>query len=180
MEAAFAAAEAIPGATLVLKPHPRTKTDLAIERAISRHPDLRVEPVRSGSLAESLRGIDCVLSCLSSAGIEATLADVPVIQLVPRGAGQILPSERWGLLGSASSGTELLPLMKKALQRQSPATNTAREVVFANASFWRQESTGVPDSATRIADILLDQGKQSPFMPRKTEEQGRSMAIANS
>ncbi len=178
IEAAFAAAEAIPGATLVLKPHPRTKTDLAIEQAISRHPHLRVEPVRSGSLAQSLRGIDCVLSCLSSAGIEATLADVPVIQLVPRGAGQVLPSERWGLLGSASSAAELLPVLEEALQRQSPATNAAREVVFAGASFWRRESTGVSDSATRIADILLDHEKQSPLLPRKNEEQGCSMAIA--
>jgi hypothetical protein len=179
IEAAFAATEAIPGATLLVKPHPRTKRDPIIQAAVSRHPGLQVEVVRSGSLAESLRGIDCVLSCFSSAGIEATLANVPVVQLMPRGAGQILPSDRWGLLGSASSGDELLPLMKKALHGRGPSTNTARGAVFANASSWEQKSVKVPDAATRIADILLEQAKQSTLMPRSNKEQGRSKAVAD-
>jgi hypothetical protein len=179
IEAAFAATEAIPGATLVVKPHPRTKRDPIIQAAVSRHPGLQVEVVRSGSLAESLRGIDCVLSCFSSAGIEATLANVPVVQLMPRGAGQILPSDRWGLLGSASSGDELLPLMKKALHGRGPSTNTARGAVFANASSWGQKSVKVPDAATRIADILLEQAKQSTLTSRSNKEQGRSKAVAD-
>ncbi len=179
IEAAFAAAGALDGATLVIKPHPRTRTDQTIDEAMLRHPNLPVEVVRSRSLEESLRGIDCVLSCLSSAGIEATLADIPVIQLVPRGAGQILPFDRWGLDGSAASAAELLPLLQKALSGQRPSGSTARRAVFADASFSVRGSSQAPDSAARIADILLDQAKPDTTAPRSNEEQGSSPAFAN-
>lgn len=179
IEAAFAAAEAIPGATLVVKPHPRTKTDPVIQAAVSRHPNLQVELIQSGSLAESLRGIDCVLSCLSSAGIEATLADTPVIQLIPRGAGHVLPADRWGLFGSASNEAELLPLIRHALHHQGPRTSAALDAVFANTSFWGRQSNSVPDSATRIVAILLEQVNQSISILRNDVEQGCSKAAAN-
>ncbi|MHB8897218.1 MAG: glycosyltransferase family protein [Thermoguttaceae bacterium] len=178
VEAAFAAAEAIPAATLVVKPHPRTKSDPILEAAVARHPGLCVETVGSGSLADSLVGIDCVLSCLSSAGVEATLADVPVIQLVPRGAGQILPADRWGLFGSASDARQLLPLVNDALRRERPGHDRGRGTVFAGADCWDRESCG--DSATRITNILLAQIKPGARELRKKLEQGCSRAVAHS
>ena len=156
IEAAFGAVESLPDATLIIKPHPRTKDDPIIQAAKARHPNLRVETVRRPSLAESLRGVDCVLSCLSSAGIETTLAGIPVVQLVPRGAGEILPAERWGLLGSASNAAQLRPLINKGLRQSDKQNIGDLGSVFANAAFWGRQSAKAPDSATRIAEILLE------------------------
>jgi hypothetical protein len=185
IEAAFAAVESVPGATLVVKPHPRTQEDSAVLGATARHDSLKVEQSKSRSLADALRGVDCVLSCLSSAGIEATLAGLPVIQLVPRGAGQILPHDQWGLAGSASNAEELLPLIREVLQARGRIKRAAFGDVFANASFWGRTSDNVPDAATRIAEILLDQvtlpsqGKQSRTKSRTREEQGSSTTVAS-
>lgn len=185
IEAAFAATESISDATLVVKPHPRAQKDPAILAAASRHPKLRFEWARTSSLAESLSGVDCVLSCLSSAGIEATLAELPVVQLVPRGAGRILPHDRWGMFGSASNAKELLPLIKESLQGQGRASSTSLGEVFANASFWQRTSAIVPDAANRIADILLNRAaiaapaKQSSTIPRTNQKHGRSETVAN-
>ncbi len=185
IEAAFAAVESIPGATLVVKPHPRAQNDPTIEDAASRHRKLRIEMTRVSSLAKSLRGVDCVLSCLSSAGIEATLAGVPVVQLVPRGAGQVLPHDRWGLLGSASSAKELTPLIQSALQERGQLKNASLGKVFANASSWGGTSDKVPNAAGRIADILLDRvttrdgAKQSSMMSRTNREHGRPKTITH-
>ncbi|NLS92185.1 MAG: UDP-N-acetyl glucosamine 2-epimerase [Planctomycetaceae bacterium] len=178
IEAAFAAAESIPGATLAVKPHPRSREDAAVLAAAARHPGLRVETIKAKPLPEAMRGVDCVLSCLSSAGIEATLAGVPVIQLVPRGAGRILSHDEWGLLGSASSAQELLPLIQNALQGRIRSSAATFDKVFANTSFWEQESSNAPDAATRIADILLKQTKQNTSVSRTDMEQGCSEAIA--
>ena len=178
IEAAFAAVEGIPDGVLVIKPHPRSRDDSAVRDAASRHPKVKAERSKASSLEASLRGVDCVLSCLSSAGIEATLANLPVIQLVPRGAGRILPFDRWGLLGSASNAQELLPLIQEALKMRGRVKNPVFGDVFANASCWARSSKNVPDSANRIADILLDcrLKKQSSTEPRIRQEQGSSMA----
>jgi len=165
IEAAFAAVESIPDATLVIKPHPRSRDDSVIRDASSRHTKVKTEQSRAGSLEASLRGIDCVLSCLSSAGIEATLAGLPVIQLVPRGAGRVLPFDRWGLVGSASNAQELLPLVQKAFKMRGRVKNAVFGDVFANASFWGRSSQNVPDSANRIADILLENHKNKQRSP---------------
>lgn len=184
IEAAFAAVEAVPGATLVVKPHPRAQEDPAVRHAASRHSGLAVEHIKSGSLVAALQGVDCVLSCLSSAGIEATLAGLPVIQLVPRGAGQILPYDQWGLAGSASSAQELLPLIRKALQAGGSSRRAIFGDVFANAAFWGRTSANVPDAATRIVEILLEQiasarqTKQSRTKSRTNQEQGSSTTAA--
>lgn len=184
IEAAFAAVEAVPGATLVVKPHPRSQEDSAVRHAASRHSGLAVEQIESGSLVAALQGVDCVLSCLSSAGIEATLAGLPVIQLVPRGAGQILPHDRWGLVGSASNARDLLPLIRKVLQARGSSRRAPLGDVFANAAFWGRTSANVPDAATRIAEVLLDQvdascqSKQSRSKSRINLEQGSSTTAA--
>lgn len=178
IEAAFAASESIPGATLAVKPHPRTRKDTAVLAAAARHPGLRLETVKAKSLPEAMRGVDCVLSCLSSAGIEATLAGLPVIQLVPRGAGRILSHDEWGLLGSASNARELLPLIQNALQGRIRSSAATFGKVFANPSFWEHNSAQVPDAATRIADILLKQTKQNTSVSRTDMEQGCSATVA--
>jgi hypothetical protein len=68
---------------------------------------------RRERLADLVAAADCVLSCASSAGIEAARAGRPVIQLLPAGSGNILPAEWYGLRGSARSLEELRQLLSE-------------------------------------------------------------------
>ncbi len=117
LDIACAAAAKLPGASLIVKLHPRCADDAAFQQAAARHPDLHVEVVRSGELERLIAGCDCVLSCASTSGIEAALMGAPVIQLLPAGSGDVLPAERWGLLGSARDEHELDRLLAMALER---------------------------------------------------------------
>ena len=115
LRTAFAAVAGMDGAELIVKLHPRAPDDPVVRRLQGEFPSLRSRMVRRGSLEQWLRGIDCVLSCGSSAGVEATLAGVPVIQLAPPGAGGFAPHEPWGLAGTARSETELESLLARVL-----------------------------------------------------------------
>jgi len=114
LHTALAAVSTIPGAELVVKLHPRAPNDPIARAAIAAFPSVETRVVRGGSLKPWLAWTDCVLSCFSSAGIDATLARVPVIQLLPVGSGDVLPHQQWGLLGSARTEGELRPLLLQA------------------------------------------------------------------
>jgi hypothetical protein len=87
-----------------------------------------------------------VLSCVSSAGIEAVLAGRPVIQLAPAGGDGGLPAADWGLAGTATTAAELTPLLRAALaSRGSPAT----------ANVFAQLGPGAPMAAAQVAEICL-------------------------
>src|SRR6185437_13496742 len=68
-----------------------------------------------GNLAQLVAASDCVLSCASTAGIEAALAGAPVVQILPAGSGDILPAREWGFVGSARTADELASLVAEAL-----------------------------------------------------------------
>jgi len=82
---------------------------------LSEFPAVRRRVVTAGPVEPWFGRVDCVLSCFSSAGIDATLAGVPVIQLLPRGSGDLLPHDEWGLLGSIRSEVDLCGLLHQAL-----------------------------------------------------------------
>ena len=73
-----------------------------------------------GRLERWLAGTDCVLSCLSSAGVDAALAGLPVIQLLPAGSGPILPHEAWGMHGTARTAKELDDQLAQVLAADMP------------------------------------------------------------
>jgi hypothetical protein len=134
----------IDGATLMVKPHPRARSgDFPHDDAA---PTLPVRIVRSGDLALLLAECDCVLSCASTAGIEAALAGAPVIQLLPSGSGDILPAEEWGFVGSARTELELATLATKALERGW--RKDPRLVARVLADHGRQ-------AAARIVDVVI-------------------------
>ena len=101
VDMACAAVAKIAGARIIVKLHPRTRDDGALVDVLKKHPNLRHRLVRSTKLDSLIARCDCVLSCASTAGIEAALAGVPVVQLLPAGSGNVLPAEHWGLVGSA-------------------------------------------------------------------------------
>ena len=105
------------GVELIVKRHPRSTTDEVLNMALQAAPSLSAKIVSHGSLAEWIAASDCVLSCGSSAGIEAAAAGAPVVQVLPPGAGNIVPAEWYGMLGSARSAMELRSLLSEALSR---------------------------------------------------------------
>lgn len=133
------------GAALTVKVHPRTPHG-TFSRSQFLGSNFPVRVVRSGDLAGLLSECDCVLSCASTAGIEAALAGAPVIQLLPAGSGDILPADEWGFIGSSRTDEEFVALVAKALERgwRKDADVAARIMVEHGRN-----------AAERIADVVL-------------------------
>jgi len=112
---AFATVAGIDAVELIVKLHPRTTDDPVIGALHSEFSAMRCRVVRRGPLLRWLDGIDCVLSCGSTAGVEAAMAGLPVIQLVPPGATGFPPHDRWGLVGTARRAAELQRLLGRVL-----------------------------------------------------------------
>jgi hypothetical protein len=125
----------IAGARLTVKLHPRAKGLGSALRSLAANSPVRT--VQSSELTELFSETDCVLSCASTAGIEAAIAGAPVIQLLPTGSGNVLPADEWGFIGSARTAEELATLIPVAL-----------------APGWRRE----PEAASRI---LADYGRRA-------------------
>ena len=142
---AFWAVDRLPNATLVVKLHPRSPNDAVARRLVTQFDQLHARVVTDGPLERWISQANCVLSCLSSAGIDATLAGVPVIQLLPEGCGNVLPAHEWGLLGSATNGIEIERLMARALASRAEPPASLEEV------FHRLDGA----SAARIAAAVL-------------------------
>lgn len=126
---AFAVVARMEGAELIVKLHPRSPDDPVARAVRADFPSLRSRVVSRGPLEKWLAGVDCVLSCGSTAGVEASLAGVPVIQLAPPGASDSLPHEQWGLSGTAYSETDLDQLLARVLgQEWRPASGPDPDV----------------------------------------------------
>ncbi|MBN2473490.1 MAG: hypothetical protein JXB62_02690 [Pirellulales bacterium] len=115
LRTAFATVAGIDGAELLVKLHPRVSHDPVVRGLRAEFSSLRSRVTRRRPLRACLEGIDCVLSCGSSAGVEATLVGVPVIQLVPPGATGFPPHDRWGLAGTARGEAELRRWLTRVL-----------------------------------------------------------------
>jgi hypothetical protein len=149
LRAALAAVAVIPDARLVVKLHPRTPDDPILTAVLAGFPRLRARVVRGGRLETWVAWADCVLSCLSSAGVDATLAGVPVIQLLPAGCGDVLPHRPWGMFGSARDEEALWPLLMRALAGDRFPVLPPHTDAFADLD---------GQAAARIAEAVLAQG----------------------
>ncbi len=150
VRAAFAAVAAIPGARLAVKLHPRAPGDPIVRAALSDFPTVASRVVTRGPLERWLRWADCVLSCVSSAGVDAALTGVPVLQLLPPGSEDVLPHRQWGMFGTARSEAELRALLVQALDAGRKPAGAVNRNVFA-------ELGGA--AAARIADVVLAAGE---------------------
>jgi hypothetical protein len=147
VEMALSAVSVIPGAELTVKLHPRSPDDPLIRAALARFAGLKSQVV-SGPLDRHLAEADCVLSCMSSAGVDAALAGLPVIQLLPAGSGSILRHTNWGLHGTARTAQELADQLAQVL-----AGDTAPPGPLPNI-FHRLDGA----TAARIAGRILAMG----------------------
>ncbi len=157
LRAAFAAVSKLPRARLIVKLHPRCPHDPVMERVAGEFPSVETEFVASGPLEPHLANADCALSCASSAGIDAALAGVPVVQLLPAGSADILPAERWGLIGSARSEAELDMLLERALAAGRKSEVQPNPLVFRHAG----------NSAAAVADAVISAGMPNRMSHRK-------------
>ncbi|HJT30511.1 MAG TPA: hypothetical protein VJ783_00485, partial [Pirellulales bacterium] len=152
IEMACAAVSRFAGARLTIKLHPRAKNARLFEKLAKRWRQLDIRLIQQGDTASLWSDADCVLSCTSTAGIEAALAGAPVVQLLPAGSGDILPADRWGLIGSARTLEELCRLIDHAL-----------------AGGWCQTPNGRRDIATetgaRAAAAVVDRVLPSTGTP---------------
>ena len=153
---AFAAMAGIHGVELILKTHPRAPDDPVVRALRADFPALRSRVVRRGPLENRLSGVDCVLSCGSSAGVEATLLGLPVIQLAPPGASGFPPHGRWGLAGTARCEAELRQLLAGVLVEGRQSAPGPDPDVFA--------AFGEP-AAARIAEEVLALIDAVPHVP---------------
>ncbi|MGH7193402.1 MAG: hypothetical protein ACREJM_07690, partial [Candidatus Saccharimonadales bacterium] len=156
IEMACAAAGLFAGSRLTIKLHPRT-SDAGVFRSLAkRWPQLDIRLVHNRDAASLFADADCVLSCASTAGIEAALVGAPVVQLLPEGSGDVLPAGRWGLIGSARTVEELLPLIDQALARGWIAAPERWPDIVA--------ATG-PQAAAAIAERVLLSARLSAPLP---------------
>jgi hypothetical protein len=115
LRAALTACSSIPNLRVLVKLHPRQECDAPWPELLAEFPALPVRLLKAGRWTDYLNESQAVLSCASSAGIEAARLGWPVVQLLPEGSADVLPARRWALLGSATTAEELGPLLRQAL-----------------------------------------------------------------
>lgn len=137
------------GATLHIKPHPRAASDVTLGRIAAEFPQVSCQTIRTGTLAETLRDIDCVLSLGSTAGVDAALSGVPVIHLVPAGSRRFLAEGDWGFQGVARTERELFDLLNRAILAPRPVAT--------------EPTLGLPDRrpSQRVAEHVLNLASRS-------------------
>jgi UDP-N-acetylglucosamine 2-epimerase len=145
LRTALAAMADRPNAQVLVKLHPRDRHGALVRRVLGEFPGLHAR-ITFGSLERCLRGTRCVLSCASSAAIEATLAGVPVIQLMPEGSKELLPAQRWGLLGTARNREQLDELLDWATEHSARGRSQPDPEVFENLR---------RSAAAHVVDVIL-------------------------
>src|SRR5207244_415317 len=110
-------------------------------QAAREFPGFRCRIVRRGNIRQLVRQAACVLNCTSSAGIEAGLLGVPVIELIPAGSLDLVPASQWGTLGPARTEGELRRLLRIVLEGSLQNEDAVNDVAGSD-SRWRAETPG--------------------------------------
>jgi hypothetical protein len=166
---------------LIVRLHPRAEASDIWRQLAGEFPSLKLIVQQRGDLVSSLMMADCVLSCASSAGVEATRVGLPVIQLVPEGSDGLLPAEAWGFVGTASSAQRLTTLLRQVLESDS-AESQATQVPHAPQEFQQPEEfqapqttqshqeTQAPDSAVASHSTVANHSTPRDAAPLSTEQ----------
>ena len=116
LRTALAAVARVDGARLEIRLPNRTAPNRVLKSVLGEFKSLHVEFSQNGGLPAHVARADCVLSCMSADSAEATLAGVPVVQVLPQGSADVMPYNRWGMIGSAKTQDELEQLLAKLLR----------------------------------------------------------------
>ncbi|MBN1908842.1 MAG: hypothetical protein JW818_03810 [Pirellulales bacterium] len=166
LQMTLAAVGQIRGAELVIRPHPQSGPDPALAAAIRAVPELSVHVDRRGTVARLAAEADCVVSFLATAGLEATLSGVPVIQVLPPGSNGVAPHAWWGLVGNAKSQAELSRLLDRVVSGQWQPADLADGRVFDNYA---------RPAAARVADAILSTDRRTA--PRATPQPAAASVV---
>jgi len=140
---AAAALGSLDNARVIVKLHPRCTDATEWRAALNKYPALKVQVVQKGHWTDWLTQADAVISCGSSAGIEAAQSGWPVVQLLPEGSGEVLASPHWGLIGSARSAAELRAMLQRALRRgRRPMEAAAADSAVRRTCDWIEQRDG--------------------------------------
>lgn len=129
LRAAFGGLAEIAGVQIVLKLHPRLASDQVFWETLAEFPPLNVQFVRGGDLPAMVSDCDVVLSCASSAGLEAAWWGRPVIEILPTGSEVPFPAALWGQVGIARTAAEVASLVAQGVAQKGAAPSP---LVFAN------------------------------------------------
>lgn len=151
LRAAGDALAALRHVRVIIRPHPRDADLTGWRNWLEQFPSLNASVIRRGRWTDWLAQADAVLSCGSSAGLEAARLGWPVVQLLPAGSGDLLNAERWGLIGTARSEAELRPLLTRALRVPvRRVQDTAPRSAAARIADWIMASPGRERVRTRL------------------------------
>ncbi len=140
---AAAVVGSLDNARVIVKLHPRCSDATEWRAALNKYPALKVQVVQKGHWTDWLTQADAVISCGSSAGIEAAQVGWPVVQLLPAGSGEVLASPDWGLIGSARNAVELRAMLQRALRRgRRPMEAAAADSAVRRTCDWIEQRDG--------------------------------------
>ena len=148
LEMVFSVVDQMPSVELLVRPHPRMPDEPILHETIAKFDTVRVRFAKDGPLGQWLDEADCVLSCGSSAGVEATLAGLPAIELLPEGSKDLLPYSQWGMVGAARKKGELEQLLAKVFDGQWQPLSVPNRNVFGNFD---------KPAVEHVMDIILSQ-----------------------
>jgi hypothetical protein len=163
LRVALASLVKIPNVRLVVKLHPRASSDPIARQTLAMFPAVPSRVVTRRNLETWLAQTDCVLSCASSGGVDAAVAGIPVIQLLPAGSGDVLPHRQWGFVGSARSEDQLDRLLNEALEYNPPRIGVFNQDVFED--YGHSAAAAVADAVLAQEDTILNDWPPQPNIP---------------
>ncbi len=135
------------GARLTIKTHPRAAGQTAaIARLIREFPAVRARVIAGGELPLLASRAACAVSCASGAGNDAAALGLPVIDLLPQGGADLMPSAQWGTIGTASTADQLRRLLAEALSQRAAVAEVPH--VFAH---WGYAASVAADAIAAVA-----------------------------
>jgi hypothetical protein len=147
----FRAVAQLPRVELGVLLHPRTRDIAPFQAALAEFPEVPARLMRQGG-DRWLATACCVVSCASSAGVEAARGGAPVVQLLPTGSADLAPAASWGLLATVRTVDELLPWLRRAIDAGLAAEAARAAVPFVpRAEAARRVAQAASELAARRA-----------------------------
>lgn len=114
---------------LVIKLHPRCRNVQAFNDVLQEFPDLPARIVWNQPIDRLAAQAVCVISCASGGGLDASWLGHDVLDLLPPGAVDLLPSDLWGTHGTASHAPDIQAWLEDLFERRAmdvPRTSDPR------------------------------------------------------
>ena len=119
----FKAARRLRASAVFVRPHPRSDNDPALDELVARFADLPIQMATDGSAGSYFDRVDCAISCGSTAGIEASRASLPVVQIVPPTSSSFPSAKSYRLSGTAHDADQIVSILTGETESAAPRPN---------------------------------------------------------